>query len=677
MKKNPNQFLFFIFLILLVTTNLSAQSSGKINLAVMNLEAPDVPASAQQALSDRMRTELFNTGRFSVMERNQMQELLKEQGFQQSGCTSNECVVEAGKLLGVDRMIAGSVGKVGTIYTVSLWMIDIETGRIMLTKTEDCNCPIEQVLTTSLKNIALKMAGMSSSAEEQPVIRRETVAGQGDFYFKSDPPGASVYVDDQLISGTTPVMKEGFPAGTHQIRMERDVYSGSQTVFLEPNEFKKVELTLVKAKGGLKIVTTPLEVDIFLDNKPLGLSPQTLSGLDAGEHILKLSKADYLDHEEVVVVEGEKIKRLNIRMEIIRPAMLKITTQPPNCDVYVNSELKGRTPSVVRDLLPGQVNVKIVHPMYRDWIESVALKNGEVKEINPELAKKTGTLVVKSQPASAEVSIDGIAKGETPLTISDVEYGTHQLTISKTNYQSTEERVELASAEPKTISVSLVLAKGRLSVNGSPVGADIRIGGRLAGELPLENYEIDGGNYTIRITAKGYEPTTKMLNISPNERKDVSVQLARKSNSKAVVRSLFVPGLGQHYLEKKGRAFLFPVLEVGALAGAYIFNSKYNNSIQDYNALKNSYSTAIDQTKIDTYYSQMTSKYDDVESAEKMRNIFIGVAAGIWVLNVLDAAQFGPDTHQVGQSHQPNQTHFGISVYQINEKASVSVWYAF
>ncbi|HDQ00467.1 MAG TPA: PEGA domain-containing protein [bacterium] len=283
-----HQIVILIFLCFCFT-NLNAQGSGKINIAVMNLETPDLSSSVQQALSDRLRTELFNTGRFSVMERNQMQELLTEQGFQQSGCTSNECVVEAGRLLGVDRMIAGSVGKVGTIYTVSLRMIDIETGRIMLTKTEDCNCPIEEVLTTSLKNIALKMAGMSSSAEVQPAIRREAVAGQGDFFFKSDPPGARVYVDDQLLSGTTPLLKEGIPAGTHQIRMEKDVYSGSQTVFLEPDEFKKVDLALVKAKGGLKIVTSPLEADIFLDNKPLGLSPQTLTGLDAGEHILKLS----------------------------------------------------------------------------------------------------------------------------------------------------------------------------------------------------------------------------------------------------------------------------------------------------------------------------------------------------------------------------------------------------
>ncbi len=37
-------------------------------------------------------------------------------------------------------------------------MIDIETGRIMRYKSKDCEGPIEKVLTTSLRNIALKLA---------------------------------------------------------------------------------------------------------------------------------------------------------------------------------------------------------------------------------------------------------------------------------------------------------------------------------------------------------------------------------------------------------------------------------------------------------------------------------------------------------------------------------------
>ena len=45
-----------------------------------------------------IRTELINTHRFIVIERAQMDSILKEQGLQQTGCTDQECAVKAGRL---------------------------------------------------------------------------------------------------------------------------------------------------------------------------------------------------------------------------------------------------------------------------------------------------------------------------------------------------------------------------------------------------------------------------------------------------------------------------------------------------------------------------------------------------------------------------------------------------
>ena len=43
-----------------------------------------------------------------------MDDLLKEQGFQQTGsCDSDACIVQAGRILGVPGIIVGSVGRVG------------------------------------------------------------------------------------------------------------------------------------------------------------------------------------------------------------------------------------------------------------------------------------------------------------------------------------------------------------------------------------------------------------------------------------------------------------------------------------------------------------------------------------------------------------------------------------
>ena len=661
----------------LFTTILYAQSMGKIIIGVMDLDASGLSVEAKKALSDRLRTELFNTGRFSVMERNKMDEILKEQGFQQTGCTSNECVVEAGRLLGVDRMISGSVGKVGAIYTVSLRMIDIETGRIMLTKTEDCNCPIEKVLTTSLRNVALKMAGLSSDSKTMPVVRKETVAGFGDFYFKSEPAGATVFIDDQPVEGVTPLMKESVPAGTHQIRMKKGYYSGSQTVFLEPNEFKRVEMTLSRAKGSLKIISYPLEADIFLDNKSIGNTPQTLSNLDAGEHRLKLTKPGFMDHEQIVLIDGGKLKRLTINLEKIKAASLKITSRPADCNVYIDKQYKGKTPVAVHDLMPGPVTVKLTHPMHNDWQQTISLGNGEIKEIQPALTKKTGKLVIKSDPVGADVAIDGVRKGMTPLLLSAVEYGTHTVTIFKTNYQPGTEKIKIVSADGNEIFSRLILAKGALSVTGTPAGAAIVLNDRLIGSLPLTNYQADGGSYALTVNAKGYEKYKQPVTLSPNQTTSVHIKLVKKTNRQAVVRSLFIPGSGQGYLEKKGRAVLFPFLEIGAISGALLFNNKFHSAVADYNDARERYTSAVEQTEIDRYYHQMETHYDEIESAERMRTVFIGAAVGVWLWNVVDAALFGPETDKNVRVGHIERTKVKLSALCADGKKLVGFTYKF
>jgi curli biogenesis system outer membrane secretion channel CsgG len=85
------------------------------------------------------------------MERNDMASVLKEQGFQQTGtCDEASCLVEVGQLLGVERMVAGSVGKIATMHTISLRMINVATGEIMFTVNEDYQGDLTGVLTTAV-----------------------------------------------------------------------------------------------------------------------------------------------------------------------------------------------------------------------------------------------------------------------------------------------------------------------------------------------------------------------------------------------------------------------------------------------------------------------------------------------------------------------------------------------
>jgi len=147
-----------------------ATTDTKMNIAVITLKnAAGVSGGESEILSDRLRAELFNTGKVNVMERDQMQEILKEQGFQASGaCTDEACLVQMGQMLGVERLITGSIGKLGSMFMVNLRAIDVSTGRIAKAVSRDINGGIEEVVVY-LRGIAKELVTTGPAADATAV----------------------------------------------------------------------------------------------------------------------------------------------------------------------------------------------------------------------------------------------------------------------------------------------------------------------------------------------------------------------------------------------------------------------------------------------------------------------------------------------------------------------------
>jgi curli biogenesis system outer membrane secretion channel CsgG len=103
-------------------------SGIKERIAVSDFTAKDIPLSIAMNVSELIRTELINTGRYTVIERSQMKEILKEQGFQQTGCTDVSCAVQMGKLLSAKKILVGSLMKMGTKYIITGRIVDVEKG---------------------------------------------------------------------------------------------------------------------------------------------------------------------------------------------------------------------------------------------------------------------------------------------------------------------------------------------------------------------------------------------------------------------------------------------------------------------------------------------------------------------------------------------------------------------
>jgi len=169
--------LFLILLILLPVLTFSAEKPPAI--AVMDLEANGISASDVAGLSNRLRSLLFNTQKFTVIERSRMNEILTEQGFQQSGCTNTACAVEIGQLIGVEKIIMGSIDKVADIYSVNLRVVNVGTGQILQNVLEDCDdCRLKDVFKITLPNAVNLVAGLKrTKTQKKPQRDFESLEG--------------------------------------------------------------------------------------------------------------------------------------------------------------------------------------------------------------------------------------------------------------------------------------------------------------------------------------------------------------------------------------------------------------------------------------------------------------------------------------------------------------------
>ncbi len=113
----------------------SSQKPSQV--AVASLSSTSIAEAEKQLLTEVLRDVLVGSKYFLVVSREDMGALLKEQNFQREMCDTTECLVEMGQLLAVEKIIGGSVGKVGTAYSVVLRIVSVETGKIECSASRD------------------------------------------------------------------------------------------------------------------------------------------------------------------------------------------------------------------------------------------------------------------------------------------------------------------------------------------------------------------------------------------------------------------------------------------------------------------------------------------------------------------------------------------------------------
>ncbi|MFC1851438.1 PEGA domain-containing protein [candidate division CSSED10-310 bacterium] len=140
-------------------------------------------------------------------------------------------------------------------------------------------------------------------------------------------------------------------------------------------------------------------------------------------------------------------------------------------------------------------------------------------------ATTVSVLMVNSDPAQADIYINGQLRGTTPFIDDQIPTGTHKLEVRKTGFTTWEETISVLASKPLRRDVSLEPAV-QLFIDSIPTGAQIMIGEQSYGETPQEIENLKIGTYELALSLDKYQTHREKLSLSEAEQtKTISVKL--------------------------------------------------------------------------------------------------------------------------------------------------------
>ncbi len=164
---NPIKIMNSIVIIIALYT--SGFTQEKMRIAILDLKPEGVSVQISKVVSNMLRSDLINLGNFTVVERSQMDKILKEQGFQQTGCTDQECAVELGRLMSTKKILIGEISPLGNEIIISVRIVDVEKGVAEYSAREKSHSvnQLDQAITELTEKLSNRILNIESAPKER------------------------------------------------------------------------------------------------------------------------------------------------------------------------------------------------------------------------------------------------------------------------------------------------------------------------------------------------------------------------------------------------------------------------------------------------------------------------------------------------------------------------------
>ena len=246
-----------------------------------------------------------------------------------------------------------------------------------------------------------------------------------------------------------------------------------------------------------------------------------------GVYDLALRNEGYHDLNTKLFVTDQQSQTHPIEMRTL-PGLVTIESlNLQDARVQVDNVDVGTTPLVDAELEAGEHELVVSKERYLPHTEYITVTGRSIREryeVNLEPAWAVVSLT--SQPAGAEVLVDGASLGVTPLN-AELLQGERDVTLKLAGHQAWQEELSITAGRDLVVpEVRLIPADGLVFIRSAPSDASVTINGQFRGQTPLEVALPPGESHRITLFKAGYNETSRAIRTVPDEESEVTISLA-------------------------------------------------------------------------------------------------------------------------------------------------------
>lgn len=321
----------------------------------------------------------------------------------------------------------------------------------------------------------------------------------------------------------------GIRATEHEVAVLQDGYQDFRTrlVFAE-NETKtlSIEMKLLPFRFPEGVDTAFITIDAQPPGTRVetgtgqfvGFTPITRHPFPAGQHTLVFSKPLYMNQVREITLKKHQEIKLTPTLDYKKGFAKSTGVQPADVRLFLGGvEYKPILKTVNLYQLPlGEHTVILKKDGYKPLESRITVNEKDTARIEGQLEQLYGSLSITSDPSGAEVFINGLSRGYTPLTLDSISAGSAEIRVQKSGMVS-KKKTTIRENTLNTLSFKLEAQTGTLRFLIYP-WANIWIGNKPIGASPpLEEYELKAGSHDIRIENPAFKPVQKKITLKAGE----------------------------------------------------------------------------------------------------------------------------------------------------------------